>query len=56
MGEIWYWVREKDLALRTSRKNGNRQPQEIGGWENLPEFTRDLGGERFSGLKERDLR
>jgi hypothetical protein len=22
--------------LRTSRKNGNRQPQEIGGWEDTP--------------------
>jgi hypothetical protein len=28
---IWYWVREKN-ALRASRKNGNRQPQEMGGW------------------------
>ena len=43
-------------ALRASRKNGNRQPQEIGGWGDPPECTRDLGGERLSGLKGKDLR
>ena len=42
-------------ALRASRKNGNRQPQKIGGWEDAPECTRDLGGKRLSGLIERDL-
>ena len=38
-----------------SRKNGNRQSQEIGGWGAPPECTRDLGDERFSGFKEREL-
>jgi hypothetical protein len=38
-------------ALRASRKNGNRQPWEIGDLGDPPECTRDLGGERFSGLK-----
>jgi hypothetical protein len=51
---IWYWVRSE--ALRTCRKNGIRQPQEIGGWGNPPEYTRDLGSERLSGLKGRNLR
>jgi hypothetical protein len=33
------------------------QPQEIGGVGVYPpEFTSDLGGERLSGLKRRDLR
>ena len=53
---------EPDLALgegkglRARGKNVNRQPQEIGGWGDPPECTRDLGGERLSGLKGRDLR
>jgi hypothetical protein len=38
--------------LRASRKNGNVQPGEVRGWENPPEYTRDMGGERLSGLKE----
>jgi hypothetical protein len=38
-------------ALRSSRKNGNRQPQDIRGWRDPPECTRDLGDERLSGLK-----
>ena len=42
-------------ALRVSRKNENRQPQEIGGWGNPPECTRELESERLSGLKGRDL-
>jgi hypothetical protein len=42
-------------ALRTSRKNVNRQPQEVGDWGDPPECTRDLGGERLSALKGRDL-
>jgi hypothetical protein len=29
---------------------------EIGGWGNLLECTKDLRGERLSGLKGRDLR
>jgi hypothetical protein len=32
-------------ALWASRKNVNRQPQEIGGSEVPPECARDLGGE-----------
>ena len=43
-------------GLRASRKNGNRQPQEVGGWGDPPECIRDLGGERLPGLKGRDLR
>jgi hypothetical protein len=42
--------------MRASRKNGNRQSQEIRGWGLHPECTRDLGGERLSELKQRDLR
>jgi hypothetical protein len=53
---IWYWVRERTEALRASRKNGNRQCQEIGGWGDPSEYTRDMGTERFSGLEGRDLR
>jgi hypothetical protein len=30
--------------MSTSRKNGNRQPQELKGWGNRPECTRALGG------------
>jgi hypothetical protein len=43
-------------ALKASKKNGNRQPQEIGGWGNPSECTRDLGGKRLSGIKGSDLR
>jgi hypothetical protein len=43
-------------ALRVSRKNENRQPQEIGGWGDPPESTRDLGDKKLSGLKGKDLR
>jgi hypothetical protein len=39
-----------------SRKNGNRQPLGVRGWGNPPESTRDLVGEKFTGLKGRDLR
>jgi hypothetical protein len=39
-------------SLRPSIKNGNRQPWEVGAWENPPNCTRDQGGERLSGLKE----
>ena len=41
-------------ALRASRKNGSRQPQEVGGLKKPPECTRDLGFNHLSGLKERD--
>ena len=50
---IWYCVREKKgLDLRPRRMIGNREPWEVGGWEDPPEYTRDLGGERLSGLRE----
>ena len=54
--------RETDLVLgegkgvRSSRKNGNRQPGEVGGWGDASEFTKDLGGERLSVLKGTYLR
>jgi hypothetical protein len=38
-------------ALRASRKNGNRQPSEVGVWEDPSECTGELGGEKLSGLK-----
>jgi hypothetical protein len=37
-------------ALRASRKNGNRQFQEVGSCGESPECTRDLEGERTSGI------
>lgn len=43
-------------TLRVRRKNGNRQPHEVGGWGYPPECTRDLGVERLSELKGMDLR
>jgi hypothetical protein len=44
-------------ALRINRKNENRQPKEIGGGgPTPPQYTRDLGSERLSGCKGRDLR
>jgi hypothetical protein len=43
-------------VLRAGRNNGNRQPQEVGGWGDPPECTRDQGGERLSEIKWRDLR
>jgi hypothetical protein len=48
---------KRTKALRASRKNGNRQPQEVGGWGVPPECTRDLRGERLSGQTQgRDLK
>jgi len=49
MNMIRYWVGEKTDALRANRKNGNRQPQDVGG-RDPPECTRDLGGERLARL------
>jgi hypothetical protein len=43
-------------SLRASRKNENSLIKEVGGWRIPPECTRDLEGERHSGLKEKDLR
>jgi hypothetical protein len=40
-----------EKAPRASRKNGNRQPQEIGSWEDHPVCTQDLRGKRLSGIK-----
>jgi hypothetical protein len=53
---MWYWIGEKTEALRASRKNGNRQHWELGGWEQPPECNRDLGSEILSGVKRRSLR
>jgi hypothetical protein len=56
------WARESDLVLGgrkglkplwASRKNENRQPQEVESWRNPPECTRDLKVERRTG---RDFR
>jgi hypothetical protein len=38
-----------------SRKNGNRQPQGIGGGGDPLECNGYLRSEKFSGLKERDF-
>jgi hypothetical protein len=43
-------------SLRASRKNGNMQPWEVGGWGDPPECTRDMGSDRLSGLKGKHLR
>jgi hypothetical protein len=43
-------------GLGASRKNGNRQSREIGSWRDPLQYTRDLEGERPSGLKGRDFR
>jgi hypothetical protein len=42
-------------APRDSRKNGNKQPQEVGGGGGALECTRDLGGERLSAIKGKNL-
>jgi hypothetical protein len=44
------------IKMRANRKNGNRQPQEVGGRRDPPECTRGLGGKRLTGLKGRDYR
>jgi hypothetical protein len=50
-------ILKRTEALRASKKNGNRQPWKVGGWGGrAPECTRDLGDERLSRLKGRDLR
>jgi hypothetical protein len=46
---------KRTKALRASRKNGNRQPQEIEGCGDPPECTKDLGGKRLLGIKGRHL-
>ena len=43
-------------TLRENKKNGNSQPWEVESWGESLECTRDLRGERHSGLKGRDLR
>jgi hypothetical protein len=56
---IWYWVGEKGQKGRSSEGQQKEWKQETSGcrrWGEPPECTRDLGGERLSGLKERDLR
>jgi hypothetical protein len=49
-------IKDKKASTRASRKNGNRQPWEVGHWGDPPECTRDLEGERLLGMKWRDLR
>jgi hypothetical protein len=44
---IRYWG-ARSKTLKASRMNGNMQPWEVG---DPLECTRDLGSERFSGLK-----
>jgi hypothetical protein len=51
--------------MRTSRKNGNRQLPEVGGWGNPEKCTRELGGDsqhskgetldEISDNRERDI-
>jgi hypothetical protein len=55
---IRYWVGggNRTEALRASRKKGNMQLGKVGGWEDPPEYTRDLEGGRHSGLKGQELR
>ena len=48
---IWYWVRERTEVLIASRRNGNMQLWEVGGWGHPPESTRNPGGKRLSRLK-----
>jgi hypothetical protein len=47
--------RKRTEALRASRKNVNRQPQEKRRLGETPECIRDLGDERLPGLLGRDL-
>lgn len=49
---ILYCVGERTEALKASRKNWNRWIQEVGGWEDTLECTRDMGSEWFSGIRE----
>jgi hypothetical protein len=58
---IWYWVRERTEAHRACRKNGNRKPQEIGGWgppsQSVPETwdvrdCQDLQGGIFDEMPD----
>ena len=53
MNKIRYWRGDRKEALRASRKNGNMQPQGLGGRGDSLDCTRDLGGERLSRLKGR---
>jgi len=52
---ILYWVEEKDRSLEGQQKEWK---QATSGGRRLglpPDYTRNLGGERLSGLKGRDL-
>ena len=49
-------VGDKNEVLRTSKINGNRQPQRVRDCRESLEFTRDLEGERFSEVKGRNIR
>jgi hypothetical protein len=52
-GKSWTWSDigwvKKTEALRGKRKNGNRQPLELGVWGNPPECTREVQVENLSG-------
>jgi hypothetical protein len=39
--ETWYWVRERAETLRSSKKNGNQQPQKLGSRGESPECSRE---------------
>jgi hypothetical protein len=43
-------------AQRSNRMNGNMQPQKVGIAEDPLESTKDLRGEKFSGLNGNDLK
>jgi hypothetical protein len=46
-------------VLRDSREDGNRQPQEEGGWgslQNVPETSQDSKGRTLGGMPERGER
>jgi hypothetical protein len=56
LGREGEWGAKKSKVLRDSRKKGNRQLWEVGSWGDPPVCTRDLRGERLSGLKGKDSR
>ena len=43
-------------SLMVTQKNVKMQPHEVGGLRDPSECTRDMGGERISGFKKRNLR
>ena len=52
MNIVRYWVGERTEALRASRKNGNRQPQEVGGmatFQNIQETWEGIDSQDSKG-------